>query len=265
MPKASDHQSSTITKRLLIGDSGTGKTTALHSLVSAGYKLRIYDYDNLLEPLINKVRQACPDKLDNIEFMSFRDRMKTTDMGPVVDGQPRAFVDGMKALDKWEDGSKPSEWGRDYIAVVDTLTTMSRAALWWAKGMQGAASMAEGVSMKGYSPEKAFHTAQQALMNSIALLTSPAFNANVLVLAHIRYIERDGIVKGFPVAVGTAIGPEIPTYFASVTLATKGAGTNPSRILRTRSTNMIDLKDPKSFYPAYASELPMDDLYKLFQ
>lgn len=264
MPKASAHQSSTITKRLLIGDSGTGKTTALWSLVANGYKLRIYDWDNLLEPLIAKIKIECPDKLDNIEFMSFRDKIKSTEMGPVADGQPEAFVKGMKALDKWEDGTKPSEWGPEYVAVVDTLTTKSRAALWWAKGMQGAASMAEGVSMKGYSPEKAFHTAQQALMNSIALLTSPAFNANVLVLAHIRYIERDGVTKGFPVAVGTAIGPEIPTYFSSVTLATKSIGASPKRLLRTRSTNMIDLKDPRAFDPAFADEIPMDDLWRLF-
>ena len=75
-------------------------------------------------------------------------------------------------------------------------------------------------------------------------------------------MEQGGVTKGFPLSIGTAISPEIPTYFPSVTLATKD--NSGKRILRTRSTQMIDLKDPKSFDDKFASELPMDDLYKLF-
>lgn len=262
MPKASDHQSSTINKRILLGDSGTGKTTALWSLVNAGLKLRIYNYDNLLEPLIAKVRMECPDKLDSIEYMTFRDKMKTTEMGPVVDGQPRAFVEGMKALDKWEDGSKPSEWGPDYVCVIDSFTTKARAAWWWARGIQGGSGIAEGVPMKGFNPQLSFYSAQQALMNSIAMLTSESFRTNVLVICHIKYMERDGIVKGYPMSLGNAISPEIPSYFPCVSLAMRK---DNNRVIRTRSTNMIDLKDPRAFDPAFASELPMDDLYKLFQ
>src|SRR5215207_102453 len=143
MPRASDHQSSTITKLLYIGDSGTGKTTSLWSLVAAGYRLRILDFDNLLDSLIAKVKRECPNKLDNIEFMSFRDKMKATPLGPVVDGQPAAFIGSLRALDKWEDNSIPSQWGPDVIMVIDSMTTMARAAYWWGKGMQGAASFAE--------------------------------------------------------------------------------------------------------------------------
>ncbi len=265
MPKASDHKSTSITKRLLIGDSGTGKTTALHSLVAHGKHLRIIDFDNLLAPLIAKTRLETPDKLDNIEFMTFRDKLRGTDMGMIVDGQPKAYIDGVKALRTWEDGTAMADLGPDYVVVVDSLTTMARAAFWWAKGMQGASGLAEGVPMKGVRPEQFYHVAQQSLMNMIAYLTSESYNVNICVLAHIKYIEREGELKGFPVSVGNAIGPEIPAYFPSVTLATKtGAGNNTKRVLRTRSTQMIDLKDPKSFDPAFVSELPMDDLYKLF-
>jgi hypothetical protein len=262
MPRASSHQSSTITKRLLIGDSGTGKTTALWSLVAHGFKLRIYDFDNLLDPLITKVKKECPDKLDSIEYMSFRDKMKTTEMGPIIDGQPRAFVDFLKALDKWEDGSKPAEWGPKYIAVIDSHTTQARAAFFWARGLQGASGIPEGVATKGVDARQIFFTAQQATMNCIAMLTSPSFRANVLMICHIKYMEQGGVIKGFPLSIGTAISPEIPTYFPSVTLATKDNGNK--RVFRTRSTQMIDLKDPKSFDPTYANELPMDELYKLF-
>lgn len=256
MPRASDHQSSSITKLLYIGDSGTGKTTSLWSLVAAGYRLRILDFDNLLDSLVAKVRRECPDKLDNIEFMSFRDKMKATPLGPVVDGQPAAFVNALRALDKWEDGSKPADWGPETICVVDSGTTCARSAYWWGKGMQGAASFAEGVAMKGYDPRQAFFTAQQAYMNLISLLTSPSFNTNVIWISHVKYLEQDGATKGFPVAIGSAISPEIPSYFASVALATKTNGSTPKRMIRTQSTNMIDLKNPKSFDTV--PELPME-------
>lgn len=256
MPKASTHSSATLRKLLYIGDSGTGKTTSLLPLVKAGYSLRIFDFDNLLDPLITLARRDCPELLDQIEFMSFRDRMKATPMGPIIEGQPTAFVDSTRALDKWEDGTKPAEWGPKTIAVIDSHTTQARAAYFWARGMQGASGLPEGVSAKGVEPRAIFFTAQQAVMNTIALLTSPQFATNVIVIAHIKYLEQGGMTKGFPLSVGTAISPEIPTYFPAVALATKSAGGR--RVIRTRSTNMIDLKDPKTFDPAYADELPMD-------
>src|SRR5215472_18461823 len=52
MPKATDYEASAVKKLLYIGDSGGGKTTSLFSLLKAGYKLRIYDYDQLLAPLV---------------------------------------------------------------------------------------------------------------------------------------------------------------------------------------------------------------------
>lgn len=254
MPKASEHSSSSIQKLLYIGDSGTGKTTSLFSLLQAGYKLRIYDFDNLLSPLISITRGKAPELLDNIEFMSFRDEITTTAQGPIVPS-PKAFTDGLKAFNKWEDGTIPKEWGADYIVVVDSLTTLSRAGYFWGRGMQGGNTFAEGVPMKGYDGRATYHTAQQAVMNVIAYLTSDWFRCNVIVIAHIKYYEQDGATKGFPVTVGTAIGPEVPTYFPTIALATKNGA---RRVIRTRSTNMIDLKNPRSFDKDFAEELPMD-------
>jgi hypothetical protein len=121
--------------------------------------------------------------------------------------------------------------------------------------MQGGNTFAEGVSMRGFDPRQAFHTAQQGIMNIIALLTSDSFYCNVIVIAHIKYYEQDGATKGFPVTVGTAIGPEVPTYFPTIALATKNGA---SRVIRTRSTNMIDLKNPRSFDREFSEELSMD-------
>lgn len=256
MPNATDHRSSSIRKILYIGDSGAGKTTSLLALVKAGKRLRIFDFDNLLSPLIIACRADCPELLSSIEFMSFRDKMKSTAMGPVIDGIPTAFTAALAAFDTWEDGSKPAEWGPEYVAVVDSHTTQARAAYFWARSLQGASGLPEGVVSKGVEPRAIYHTAQQAIMNSISYLTAEWFNTNVILIAHIKYLERDNNVKGYPLSVGAAISPEIPTYFPTVCLATKSAGGR--RIIRTRSTILIDLKDPKTFDPSYADELPMD-------
>ena len=254
MPSAADHKSSAFVKLLYIGDSGTGKTTSLTSLVEAGYNLRVLDFDNLLDPLVQMVRRSAPTALDRIHYMTFRDKFRTTPNGPIIDGVPTAYIGSMKAIDLWEDGTTPSSWGPKHILVVDSLTTMSRSAYWWAKGLLGAATFAEGVPIRGVRPEQFYHTAQQALLNTIAYVTAESFGANVIVIAHVKYMERDGQTKGFPVAVGNAISPEIPSYFPSVALATK-AGTK--RTIRTRSTSMIDLKNPRSF--DMADEFNMED------
>src|SRR4051794_20704408 len=128
MPNLKDHQSSNFTKLLLIGDSGSGKTGALTSLVASGYKLRIWDFDNGLDPLVQHVRRSAVDKLGNIEYNTLRDRKKSSPIGPVIDGPPKAFINSLQLFDKWSDGSKPSEWGKDYIAVIDSLTFMGDAA-----------------------------------------------------------------------------------------------------------------------------------------
>ena len=109
MPSLKDHQSNEFTKLLLIGDAKAGKTGSLISLVEAGYKLRILDMDNLLDILKYMILEKCPDKLDNVEFRTLRDKRKATKMGAVIDGTPKAFVQAIEMLDKWKykDDQKP--------------------------------------------------------------------------------------------------------------------------------------------------------------
>ena len=260
MTSAANYSQSALVKALYMGDSATGKTTSLCSLVAAGYKLRIYDFDILQQPLINKIKRDCPDKLPNVEIMSFRDRITTTDLGAVC-ANPQAYIKAAKAFDRWEDGTTPEEWGPDHIVVIDSLTTWARTAWFWARGVQGGATFAEGVSLKGFRPEAAYHTGQQGIMNLISLLTAEAFNAHVIVIAHLKYMERDGLTKGFPVALGSAISPEIPTYFPTVILAQR---IGDRRTIRTASTSMIDLKNPNSFdtMPEYDMDTGLADFFK---
>src|SRR5260221_6034577 len=131
MPTLDKHQSNDYSKLLIEGDSGSGKTGALTSLVKAGYKLRILDFDNGLEPLKQYVLRECPENVSNVEFVSLRDKRKAGPEGPVVT-KADAFIRGIKLLDQWKyddvDLGVPAEWGTDTILVVDSLTFMSDAA-----------------------------------------------------------------------------------------------------------------------------------------
>ena len=239
MPLLTEHHSTSFTKLLLEGDSGSGKTGALTSLVAAGYSLRILDMDNGLETLKTFVAHECPDRLSSVEFRTLRDRYKASPAGPTVDGAPRAFVDAIKMLDRWKYGDidlgNPAGWGAGVVLVVDSLTFLSDAAFEWARGLNPSAK----------DPRQWYGAAQDAIEKTLAMLSSASFETNVIVISHIKYMETPDGVKGYPTAVGSALSPVIPRYFNSVAMArTSPAG---KRTIQTATTGTVDLKNPKPF------------------
>lgn len=267
MPNLNDHPSTQLTKLLLIGESGTGKTGALTSLVKAKFKLRILDFDNGLDVLRQYVKKECPELAGNVEYITLRDPKKAGPAGITIPGGPKAFIDGMKALDHWGVHAKkvnsidleggvykeevvvpPAEWGPECILVIDSLSFMSDAAEDWAKtivpsgkgGQDGRAVVGE---------------AQRAIESMLGLLTNASFNTNVIVTAHVTYIDMpDGTKRGMPNAPGVKLSPLIPRYFNSTALCASSAG--GKRTIKTVSTGMIDLKNPAPF--AMAPELPIE-------
>lgn len=259
MPSLSAHQSNDFTKLLLTGDSGAGKSGALTSLVAAGYKIRILDMDNGLDPLKTFVLKECPENVDNVEFRTLRDNYKTTNSGIKVE-KPKAFVTAMKMLDSWkytaDDGTEvdlgsPAEWGPDCICVLDSLSFFSDAAFDWAESMNPTAK----------DPRQWFYSAQQAVESALALLTSASFKTNVIVSAHVRYsIGDDGAQKGYPNAIGSALGPTIPRYFNHWAQCANRAG---KRTIQTAATATFDLKNTKPFEIEKTYDLS-DGLAKFF-
>lgn len=258
MPKGSEHKSASITKMLLIGESGSGKTGALASLAVAGYKLRIIDLDNGLDYLMRYMRKRHPDKLDNIEYVSIRDKLKATAAGFVnAKPVPDTYTKAIGLMGKWEDGSIPSEWGHEYILVLDSLTFLGNAAHNWKEALNPGAK----------EPRTIFYAAQNAVEEVLAALTSEEFNTNVIVTSHVRWMERgDGTTKAFPTAIGGALGPKIPTYFNSLVLAeTTGTGAAVKRQIRTAPTAFLDLKNPADLSAPLPIESGLADFFKAAQ
>jgi len=219
--------------------------------VADGYKLRILDLDNGLDSLKLQIQQRGL-KADTVDFKTLRDKWKGGSQGPVLDGMPTAFTQAMQSLNHWKDGDvdlgKPSDWGPDTVLVVDSLTFLSEAAFNWATALNPSAK----------DKRQIYGAAQDAIENTLALLTGESFRANVIVIAHVKYLDRpDGSQKGFPTSIGNALSPKIPAYFNNAALVeTTGAGQGLKRIVRVHSTGLIDLKSPASF--KLAQQLPIE-------
>lgn len=238
MPSLAEHQSNSFTKLLLLGDAKSGKTTALWSLVKAGYKLRILDMDNLLDSLKEKLLKECPEYLANVEFRTLRDDYKFLADGSVkVDGVPKAFMDAMKMLDHWKyddiDLGKPQDWGPDTILVIDSLSRLCDAAYDFNAALAG----------KGMDGRAIYGAAQDAVESVLANLTGKKFTANIIVICHGNFMDQpDGTKKIFPQGVGQKLSPKIPQYFP-VYIRFKNTG--GTRTIQFNSDAMIDLAMPK--------------------
>lgn len=236
MPSLDTLTASPIVKLLLIGDSGSGKTGSIASLVKAGYVVRLLDMDSGWESLASAVRRNNPSLLSSVDVESLRDKYKSSPVGPILDGAPKAFIKAIGLLDKWTDGTKPAEWGPSHILVVDSLTFFSDAAYAWADAMNPSAK----------DKRQIYGAAQEAVEHVLALLTGANFNTNVIITAHVKYMDLpDGSKKGYPTSIGQALSPTIPRYFNSVASCVTQPG--GKRTIQTVSTALIDLKNPNSF------------------
>jgi hypothetical protein len=257
MPSLANHQSNDYTKLLLLGDAKSGKTGSLVSLVKAGYKLRILDFDNLLDILKYQIIDQCPDKINNVEFRTLRDKYKAGAQGSVIDGRPKAWTDAIRMLDDWkytdEDGTeinlgKPAQWGPDTILVLDSLSRLCDAAY----------DFHESIIPRGksgdYDGRAVYGNAQDDVEKVLAMLTSKGFATNLIVIAHGTYVDLpDGTKKIYPQGVGQKLSPKIPQYFPNYIRYRNKSG---KRTIQVTSDAMIDLANTRP--GALDKELPIE-------
>ena len=250
MPSLSHHQSNEYVKLLLIGDSKSGKTGSLISLIKAGYKLRILDMDNLLDILAKLIQEQCPDLLASVEFRTLRDVSKMTAAGPLITA-PKAFIEATRMLDRWkykdDEGNEidlgvPSEWGPDCILVVDSLSRLCDAAYDWCESV-----IPKSKSTGEFDGRAVYGNAQDAVESMLGMLTGKSFACNLIVIAHGQYMDLpDGTTKIFPQGVGQKLSPKIPQYFPNYIRYKNDGG---KRTIQLVSDGMIDLANtnPNAF------------------
>ena len=264
MAKFSEHQSSKYVKVLYAGDSGTGKTGSLVSLVKAGYKIGIIDMDDGLDALRNHVLDECPELIDNVEYETFGDDFIVTPVGEVMlKGSPRAFSRCSRLLARWApwgDGKKPRNWGEDKIIVVDSVTALGRGGLWVSKY-----SNPDAADRRSH-----YFRAQDALEDLTSVIKH--FKTNVVLITHIDYREErnkkgEVIAKdSFVTTVGSKLGPKYPKYFNTLLQAKvqrRGRGKVPKRTILTLPSEELDLKtpNPMKIKPVYPLSTGMADIF----
>lgn len=235
MAKASAQQADTFVRTLLVGDSGTGKTGALLSLIEDGYDIRLLDFDGGAQSLVKLIEHKCPERLDQFDYIVLRDEFQShPTKGLSLKGTARAYPQGIKYLNRWDDDSTPSEWGHKTVFVLDSLTSFGRAAFLWAQSLNPSAK--DGRQWYG--------AAQESLKTVLDLLTSPSFHCNVIVISHLQIIESENAPSFQQItSIGKAMGGDIPKVFNNLLLASKsGTGDNVKRVVETRPTPLLDVK-----------------------
>lgn len=281
MPQLSAHTSSTVTKMLFIGDSGSGKTGALASLAQAGYNLRVLDLDSGLDVLSNLLRDPKgpygTSALSNVTYETITDPMKVV-ANKLVPARATVWQRAIQLLQHWRIHKRdttgkdiPGEfeydlgplvtWGPKDILVIDSLTMLSNAALNFVLSMN---------ARLGQQPHQSdWYTGQQMIESLLQMLYDENVRCNVILISHISYIGEDnGPQHGYPASLGKALSPKIGRYFNTCVMAkSSGTGTNVKRKILTNSTQMVELKtsSPLKMQPEYPLESGLAEIFKILR
>jgi hypothetical protein len=252
MPTLSSHPTRSIVKLLAFGESKTGKTGSLVSLVQADFKLFILDFDNLLGILRRKVLEVCPDKADNVHYISLIDKFKVGMKGTDYAGKPTAWLESLRLLNNWRDGEEdygnPAEWPDDHILVIDSLSRWCDAAY----NLHDQATPKTGKSGGDYDGRAAYWSSQDDMEKQIATITSPSFSINTIVIGHGVYMKLDdGTTRILPQGIGSKLSPRFPTYFPNVVYY---RNKDDKRTIQLESNRMVNLSNDASL----TGDLPIE-------
>lgn len=252
MPTLDQFKKDNPVKMLLIGDSGSGKTGALASLVDAGYKVRVLDLDSGLDALVARVKDQS--LLKNVGYMTLIDKRQSKQLNPKevrLDGPPTAYSDVLKSFAGWKkpDGSElfppVKKWDTNTVLVLDSLQFFSMALMNYVTASQGRAINKREI--QDYNTHNIF------MENFLSILYNPIeVPCNVIVTSHVAYRENEGgaITKGFPSVLGNKLPQYIATYFnTTILVRTRGTGAGAKRELVTTSEGVIELKCPSPNVP----------------
>ena len=264
---------------MVVGYPGAGKTGLGVSLINAGFKVRILDYDGNTEPLR---MLSDPEKFaKNVDIAYLADDLRGGGPnGALMDtvGLPSAFASGFKLMDNWVhkdragntvDLGSPKDWGPDTVVILDSTTSQGQAAMIRASKMQNRAI--------GDNTDRVYGQAMGEQEQFIKRLASAKNKFHVIVLSHLRIIGPKDIRKGpggdsdimadikrtiadiiptklCPSVLGWQYPQTVAKDFPTVLLAyRKVVGKKVKRYLTSVSGEELDLKFP-------GPEIPLDSL-----
>lgn len=245
MPTLADHPSSKIAKILNVGESGTGKTSALASLARAGYSLYCLDYDDNLG-ILSKLLADDKAALGRVQYVTLKDKLVSVGGIPQFKPPVTAFADAGKQLNEWTKAkAETGGWTDKDVLVLDTLNAMSDAAL--------NAALASAGRLNQRPQLQDFGWLADSVLRFVAMICdNTEFPANVIVNTHVRYFEGDEdtqtLPKGLPAARGQQIANNVSRYFGTVLLThTVGSGPATRRVISTQPQGVVQVKTSNPF------------------
>lgn len=268
MANAANMLTSMPVRMLVLGYPGAGKTGSLASLVDAGFKIRLIDFDGNPESMLQFSK---PEMLKNVDILSFEDPLTDNNNYIGVKGGPKALAQSFKALDRWkyigEDGvevdlGSSSEWGPDTIVVIDGLTGLGKAAFRRAQFIQN--------KTPANTTQAVWGMAIQDQENFIERLTSSRNRHHVIVISHLKMVGPKEIAQTdnetnkelkeriadlvptrlWPSALGQGLPQSIAGHFpVTVLIGSQTKGTSVKRTFTVQPKVEMDLKFPGAKIP----------------
>ena len=277
-------------KAFLVGKQGHGKTGSKASLVAMGYKLRMLNFDNgadILKNLLTNPHYPYRKYMEDhkiplkgaIDVCTITEEMKkiTEDhKSRFVPRQARGYSKTIDMIDNWvNDEVKLGpvlSWDENTILNIDTLGTLADLAYFHIQELNGRL----GARQEGYDYQRDVGGAQGLLRNLMQTLFSPHFKCNILIDAHITWVdeskgtyERPNIESisdptGYPSAIGRAISPIIGKWFNNILIIEQtGSGVTEKHEISTVPIKNIAAKNslPNILKPRYPIETGLAEIF----
>jgi len=282
MPTLTKHQKSL--RVLIVGDPGSGKSTAVGKLAEHDQELFICDFDDNLNPLPQFIT---PKALERIHYETLLDDFKFDQKSgtAAISGIPQAWPRYIKLAEQWvdsetgEDYGKPDEWEDNRWFVEDSLTSKSNAAMNYTLFKHKRAQNEKRIRDWGVAIDR--------LESSIIAFQSS--NVNYICTAHLARLHMEDVTENvdadgdvvskptaakrlppnammrYPVALGQKLPPKIGGYFNLVLQAVRvGSGVGARRILRTVPEEDVDIKVPLP-PKTVPTDVPIDQLWTILK
>jgi hypothetical protein len=270
MPTIDKFVASPVTKVIYLGHTGAGKTGSLAALAAAGYNVRILDLDNGAEVLMDfalnprsPYRSAKPGSWTLEQCKGIEKRLHVIKLTEHMEYMPAvqkfvpkgdAWGRTIQLLNDWKDeDDQPGnidKWGPQDVLVIDSLSRLSDAAMDFQLKMSGRLLKRPEIADWGLG--------QELIEDLLRTLYSPEVNTNIVVCAHIQFVETAaGPSRGFPQTLGKKLPPRIGQYFNHALLASvSGQGPEAKRMISTSTYGIIELKNTAPL--RVKAEYPLD-------
>jgi hypothetical protein len=265
MPSLEMHSSSKITKMLLIGDSGSGKTGSFASLADAGYNLRIIDLDNgidiLRHMLMDPKTPYSKDAHKNVKFVTITERPGNINAvgGMAVPKSATVWNRIAQTLTHWKVGDEDlgpiATWGPKDILILDSMTLIGAAAFNFAA--------VQNLGNKNQDGRINYFHAQNYLEYLIQNLYGDDIKCNVIITSHISFIgDDDNTMHGYPTTVGRALSSKVGRYFNTILMIKSER--DGSRRIYTIPTSRVELKNtaPLKVKPYYDIKFGLAEYFR---